>query len=343
MAEATELEKAAELLRQTASEYAKIDFEKLLRRELGKEASFEPLEENFRAFQSFATRITQCSWKGLPLPVIRTCNSKFNSMKGVVEFIQRFSPIRSSNPGSERDNYFNSFAQNWAEIYSYISPHLCFAESVDSGADRYKEVIAVSLTEANAAKEEFKKSLNEQQSAMKADQDRMRLLVAEVEGMAKSAGVTNQAVHFKALADSYGRAAIYWMVAAFIAGIGLFIYVGGLHEKPAATTTLGLAAEMLPRLISVTLLSTALIFFIRNFSAAMHNKTVNRHRQTALTTFKTFVSSTEDSGTRNAVLVQATQAIFAPQPSGYLKTDQEMPQMNQVTEIVRGVTGKDGK
>jgi len=39
--------------------------------------------------------------------------------------------------------------------------------------------------------------------------------------------------------------------------------------------------------------------------------------------------------------VQSTQAIFAPQPSGYLKSETEMPQVNQVTEIVRGITGKD--
>ncbi len=102
-----------------------------------------------------------------------------------------------------------------------------------------------------------------------------------------------------------------------------------------------LAEHLVPRLVIVTLLSTALIFCIRNFSAMMHNLIVNRHRQTALTTFQVFVSGTGDEGTKNAVLIQSTQAIFAPQPSGYLKTDQEMPQMNQVTEIIRGATGKD--
>jgi hypothetical protein len=122
--------------------------------------------------------------------------------------------------------------------------------------------------------------------------------------------------------------------------VGLYLYVRDLHVAPAETT-LALISTVFPRLITVTLLSTALIFCIRNFSAMMHNLIVNRHRQTALTTFKTFVNSTDDLGTRNAVLVQSTQAIFAPQPSGYLKADTEMPQMNQVTEIVRGVTGKD--
>jgi hypothetical protein len=102
-----------------------------------------------------------------------------------------------------------------------------------------------------------------------------------------------------------------------------------------------LVEKLVPHLILITLLSTALIFCIRNFSAMMHNLIVNRHRQTSLTTFEIFVPGTSDPVTKNSVLMQSTQAIFAPQPSGYLKTDQEMPQMNQVTEIVRSVTGKD--
>jgi len=341
MAEQTELEQAAERLRKTATEFACMDFEKLQRKDLGKEASFEPLQDSFRGLQSMAKRMAQCSWTGTPIPVIQTCEGKLLESKGILQNILNFNLMRSGNPSGERAAYISSFLQRWAEIYVYVSLHLCYAESVDSGADQYKNAMEISLTEANQAKEKFEKSLADQQESMKADQERMQGLVAEVERMAKDAGVTNQAVHFKALADSYGKAAIYWMAAAFVAGIGLYFYVSNLHDKPSATTTLGLAAEIMPRLITVTLLSTALIFFIRNFSAAMHNKTVNRHRQTALTTFKTFVGSTEDPSTKNAVLVQATQAIFAPQPSGYLKTDQEMPQMNQVTEIVRGVTGKE--
>ena len=338
----TPAEKMAEQLRQRAKEYADLDVDKLTRLDLGKEASFEPLAESFLAFQLFNKRIAQCSWKGVPLAVVETCFNKLRDLKDTVTSIQNFSLIRSGNPSGERSSFISTFTQRWAEIYNYISPHLCFAESVDSGADRYKEVMTMSLAEANAAKEEFKKSLTEQQSAMKADQERMKTLVAEVEKMAKNAGVTNQAVHFKQLADNYAKIGVLWMALGLAAGIGLYLYVRAL-QLPDIKDPLLLAEHLVPRLVAVTLLSTALIFCIRNFSAMMHNLIVNRHRQTALTTFQVFVNGTGDEGTKNAVLIQSTQAIFAPQPSGYLKTDQEMPQMNQVTEIIRGVTGKDQK
>lgn len=342
MADQTQIEKQAEQLRQRAKEYADLDLEKLLRKDLGKEASFEAQAENFRAMIAFTKRIAQCSWRGIPGAVLQSCYNKLDEMKSVITSIQAFSLIRSGNPSSERNNYLSTFEQRWSDVYNYVSPHLCFAESVDSGADRYKEVMAMSLTEANSAKEEFKKNLTEQQLAVKADQERMKTLVAEVERMAKSAGVTNQAVHFKNLADNYAKIGVLWMALGLAAGIGLYLYVRAL-QLPDIKDPLLLAEHLVPRLVAVTLLSTALIFCIRNFSAMMHNLIVNRHRQTALTTFQVFVNGTGDEGTKNAVLIQSTQAIFAPQPSGYLKQDQEMPQMNQVTEIVRGVTGKDQK
>jgi hypothetical protein len=71
-----------------------------------------------------------------------------------------------------------------------------------------------------------------------------------------------------------------------------------------------------------------------------HNQVINRHRQTALTTFQAFVGSTSDLQVKNAVLLQATQAIFLPQPSGYLKADNDTPQVNQFFDLVRDVTGK---
>ena len=343
MADPTPTEKLAEQLRVRANEYASLDVDKLTRKDLGKDASFEVLQESFLAFQDFAKRMAQCTWKGLPMPVIQTCYNKLDELKNVLTSIQTFNLIRSGNPSGERNSFITNFDQRWAETYNYISPHLCFAESVDMGSGTFKQTLANVLNEANAAKEKFQKQISDHEAAMVADQERIKRLAENIEKMGQQSGVTNQAVHFKTLADNYGWAAFGWLTAAFATGLGLYFYVRDIHEVPNVSTTVALAALYMPRLITVTLLSTALIFFIRNFSATMHNKTVNRHRQTALTTFKTFVSSTEDPGTKNAVLVQATQAIFAPQPSGYLKTDQEMPQMNQVTEIVRGVTGKDQK
>ena len=341
MAELTEIEKIEEQLRQTATGYATLDSETLTRKNLGREASFEPLTDVFTAFQAMSKRIAHCTWKGLPLEVLRTCLDKLKEMKDPVTAIQTFNPMSSdSNPRREREQRMENFTRRWAEIYTYIAPHLGFAESVDAGAGNFKQSLADVLTEANAAKEAYQKKISDFEKGMAAEQERIKQLAQNIEKLGQQSGVTHQAGHFKTLADNYAKIAVLWVVLGLTAGLGLFFYVRDL-QLPDIKDPLLLAEHLVPRLVAVTLLSTALIFCIRNFSAMMHNLIVNRHRQTALTTFQVFVNGTGDEGTKNAVLIQSTQAIFAPQPSGYLKTDQEMPQMNQVTEIIRGVAGKD--
>jgi hypothetical protein len=206
-------------------------------------------------------------------------------------------------------------------------------------ADRERITKRVADLESSTT-HQLTEALERQKKAVEEDRKRMDLLVAGIEQKAKSGAITQQSVYFKSLADRYLFISIIWLLASLGAGLALFFYVDGF-QLPDIKDRVLLAEHLVPRLIAVTLLSTALIFCIRNFSAMMHNMVVNRHRQTALTTFQIFVDGTSDATTKNAVLVQSTQAIFAPQPSGYLKTDQEMPQMNQVTEIVRNISGKE--
>ena len=340
----TLIESAIETLRHKATGYADIKMELITRPDLGAAGFEKDLHDDAKAMKQFARRVVDCSWQGVPLPVIQDITNKFDQLKEQIERIGRFDFSRSSNVNIERQNLITNFKNQWRDVYQFVAPHLCFAENADSAIEAYLKSNQTTVTqlvaEADAAKQKFQTDLEKLEASFKSDQERMKILVEDIEKMAQRSGVTNQAVHFKELADNYRVGAILWFIGSVAAGIVLFNYVKNLTFTPSPSPE-AMIETLVPHLITVTLLSTALIFCIRNFSSLMHNVIVNRHRQTALTTFTTFVNSTDDAATRNAVLVQSTQAIFSPQPSGYLKTDTEMPQMNQVTEIVRGIAGKD--
>jgi hypothetical protein len=78
----------------------------------------------------------------------------------------------------------------------------------------------------------------------------------------------------------------------------------------------------------------------RIYRAYKHNAVVNRHRANALATFEAFAKAASDMETKNAVLLQATQCIFAPQQTGYVSGEPETT-MPPVLEIVRNL-GKPG-
>jgi hypothetical protein len=82
-----------------------------------------------------------------------------------------------------------------------------------------------------------------------------------------------------------------------------------------------------------------MIWSAKNFTASVHNFVVNRHRRNALASFQTFVEGASKPEIKDAVLIQATHAIFMPQDSGYAKGEIPNP-TSQIVEVFRGL-GKD--
>lgn len=135
---------------------------------------------------------------------------------------------------------------------------------------------------------------------------------------------------------------MWWMIGAAISAavtIAYAIYSFGyqLHEAAQNAPTAKLVTLTVERVIVISILSTAILFCVRNYSAARHNFVINRHRQNALSTFETFVKASGDDQTKDAVLLQATRSIFTPQASGYLKPDVEAAPSNQIIEIMRNL------
>lgn len=85
-----------------------------------------------------------------------------------------------------------------------------------------------------------------------------------------------------------------------------------------------------------------LIYFLlnrsnKNYTAHKHLEIVNRHRQNALDTFNDFVESAGDnSETRDAVLLAATNSIFDANQSGYLSAKTKgSDSANPIQQVVR--------
>ena len=79
----------------------------------------------------------------------------------------------------------------------------------------------------------------------------------------------------------------------------------------------------------------ALIWAAKNYGATRHNYVVNKHHNNALGSFQAFATSAADAQTKSAVLIQATQSIFTPRASGYVKSDGENSPSSPIVEILR--------
>ena len=131
----------------------------------------------------------------------------------------------------------------------------------------------------------------------------------------------------QAEASSHTRAGWAWLCSALGCG-GLIAWYTVARFEPTildlmkatpAPSQTAIHTMIISRVVLMSLLSFALVWMARNYRASRHNAVVNRHRENDLKTFRAFVEGPQDDPqVRNAILLQASQSIFAPQTSGYI-------------------------
>jgi hypothetical protein len=338
MATFAEEQSQREALKNALKPLITIDPHQLVRADvLGRELSFESGLPIFERTIGLFKDLSECELGNTPYEILQQLVSHTQQALSQFQQIQQFSIDKNpSNPKAVRDNLITQLQNQWNTYYQAITPHIAYSVRRGTDFDALEREARGSLTLvrqiASDARTDRDKTLAEMQGAL----DKVRQAAAE-------AGVAQHAIHFKQEAEAYSEQSNWWL--GFTIGLGLLtvayaLYSLGyqLHEVVLSAPTGRLVALALSRLIAISILSTGIVFCAHNYSATRHNFVINRHRQNALSTFETFVKAARDDQTKDAVLIQATRSIFSPQTSGYLKSENEPPQANQIVEIIRGLT-----
>lgn len=77
------------------------------------------------------------------------------------------------------------------------------------------------------------------------------------------------------------------------------------------------------RLLIISILSYILSFCIRNYNASMHNYTINMHKANSLAAAIRLLERLYSDVAKDEIILQASNAIFTHQPTGYTNKDPE--------------------
>jgi hypothetical protein len=95
------------------------------------------------------------------------------------------------------------------------------------------------------------------------------------------------------------------------------------------------------KVVILSILLTATLWCGRVYKALMHQSAMNRHRALSLQTFQAFTAAASDLQTKDAVLLEATRAIFAPCATGYVESGTASADSeSRVIEIVKSIVPK---
>lgn len=94
------------------------------------------------------------------------------------------------------------------------------------------------------------------------------------------------------------------------------------------------------KLLLYSMLIYAIVFSVKNYNAQMHNNIINTHKSNAFRSTLSLLNTARSDEGNDKLLVQATQAIFSHQQTGYSGKDSEPTSPNVVTNVIDGAVKK---
>lgn len=318
-------------------------------KELGTSLGFSGARELFAFVQNFAALLCTIDWNGITGTKAGSIASRAMTVRNVLQNIRSFSVQNyGNNAAGTRDSYIGELEREYINLFNEAAPVIAFQLVTHKDDDDGQKQIDLMLDQVKTAVKEQKKFAEEAKQTSE-----------NLRQSAQKVGITKYAVLFSEEASQHKKAAVGWLVATTVLGIlaGAWGWVSYSHladlaMKYSAITTVpssqstsqtvslftpGLAIQLsVARLIVFSVLLSAVFWAGKIYRAHRHNFVVNKHRQNALSTFEAFAAAArDDPQTKNAVLLQATQCIFAPQVTGYVTQDAEGELQPKILEVIR--------
>lgn len=97
---------------------------------------------------------------------------------------------------------------------------------------------------------------------------------------------------------------------------------------------------LITKLFLYSIFIFGIVFCIKNYNAQMHNTIINMHKANALKSTLSLLNTAKSDDGNDKLLMQATQAIFSHQQTGYGGKENEPTSPNLVTNVIDSVSKK---
>ncbi|WP_421863776.1 hypothetical protein [Parvibaculum sp.] len=312
-----------------------IDTEAFLQQPRWGSVTFNQLADDFDVrLKSILTLLRQSDLSFLSLDELTDLRNRVSPIKSLLDEISDFR-IEDGDPGGRRDQILNRMRDQIRDFEKFVNhfstPLLIQILSSDENKTRFESLISGIELGRSRIFETLSEVID-----TKADIER---ILGEIRAAAAEAGGEKHSGIFDTESRSLRRWSYAWLVATgaaiFSTGYSaIYFYHNPIYVWSDMTMALQVVTA---KILLLGLLISTSVWCGRNYRALAHEASVNRHRANALSTFRTFVSSTEDPDVKNAVLLETTRSIFSQAPSGYLDKHDNSGSDTRITEVVRSL------
>lgn len=313
-----------EKLKELSERLKKVDINGLKRE--GKDFSFVEIFPKIEELYQYYSELENAPGYIATLPIQNSdlVQGFFDEFVRVIEETSMFDPEKESNPKAKQIELESKLSKSIRNSYDWIRDFRIYLLEKEVSKTKLKEI-----------SKEIENAVTEARNKYKQIDDILKSS-REASG---AIGVGEHAVVFEKQAKKNFWSAMIWLFISAIGAGGIGYFLWSIFSILADVLDGGTSNTLTFQLFIVKILlfsfaSVAFYQIVRNYTANMHLFTLNRHRENSLRTFKVFYDSTEDPRMKDAILLQATKAIFEAGETGYVRQKEGSTSVLEITKLL---------
>lgn len=306
--------------------------------ELGTTLSFTEGIPYFERIIALFRKFDSISIDEVPYGAIQGSFNAANEAMNLFKSIQSFNP-QQGNPSAARASLLAQVRDQYETYYARLSPVLAFAGRKETNFDEFEQKARVALDAVNKLAGE----ISEKGKTLEASAEG---ILNKLQEAAAKLGAGQHSISFKLQSDEHKFIARIWLGITILSVIlGMYavwyFFLGPMKVDVEKLTTGQAIYLVASRLMLFSIISFIIYWAAKNHGAHQHNYVINKHRQNALATFQTFIEAAgSEQSVKNAVLLQAGQAIYGQQSTGYSDGVSAPATPVNFIEVVKNAAGR---
>lgn len=297
--------------------------------------TFEKASPDFRRVFELLSHLSVLPLEYLTDTAVSQIQSEATQVAEVFGRVDKFN-IEQSSPTQTRDNLVNEVHGRADQLYTIASPWIPFLAYQKGDVAKNIEALTTSVGEAQTL-------IDGAKTTIKARQEEIEGIITQAREASAAAGAAVFTQDFRNEAASLDDEARKWLIGTAVGASATFLFAVAIWLVPiSGDDPASVIQRFGGKLAALVVLFTGTLWCGKIYRALMHLSTVNRHRALSLQTFQAFSHAASDDATKDAVLMEATRAIFGSTPTGYLESKGGSESDLKIVEIAKTIGSRSG-
>lgn len=300
-----------DLLTKEIDECLGFDQDELIGRAGWGSITFDGAEHDFSRIFSIAKHLSVLPTDQLTDNAITDIQARLTEVNKFLKAVDSFS-LEQQNPTQARNTLVTQIHSVADQFYASASQWIPFLAY-------QKGDVAKNIQQLTASVSEGQRIAEEARTDIEAKSNEIEKIIVQAREASASAGAAVFTKDFLNEATNQNASAKKWLIAAAVFALVTLIVAALMWAYPESTLTSSELTQKLGTKIAIlVILFTVTVWCGRIYKALRHQASVNKHRGLSLQTFQAFSAAGADPSTKDAVLMEATRAIFAVGATGFL-------------------------